>query len=81
MDPIHIMKVNITMNLLKIISIWGATIVLVFQMGTMFQEFKTKLTTYDVAVQDVKDLKNWKQKVEAYYYPAKRIPEQHGTTE
>lgn len=70
MSDIHLLKINITINLIKILSMWGASILIVFRMGVIYADVKTRVVKYDQAVCDVDTLKVWKQKVEAYYYPA-----------
>lgn len=67
-------RAKLTIDAIKIISLWICSISLFFKMGAIYQDFKTKLETYDIAVRDVKELKEWRQKVTAYYLPKKQNP-------
>lgn len=65
---IDILKLNIKINAIKIASMWLATIIIAWKIGKLTIIVENKFSTYDEAVKDVSELKNWKNKVEAYYY-------------
>lgn len=63
----NIQKWNVTINAIRTISMWACTLILSFKLGIIYRDLTTRFAKYDIAVQDVKDLKEWKQLVEAYY--------------
>ena len=65
---LDILKLNIKINAIKIASMWLATIIIAWKVGKLTIVVENKFSTYDEAVKDVSELKQWKQKVEAYYY-------------
>lgn len=65
---IDILKLNIKINAIKIASMWLATIIIAWKVGKLTIVVENKFNTYDQTVKDVIELKNWKNKVEAYYY-------------
>lgn len=72
MTTIQVAKVNITMNLLKIASVWGASILLVYNIGRYADKIETKMIMVTDHEVRIKDLEKWREKVTAYYTPKNR---------
>lgn len=72
MTDIRIARLNITVNAIKIVSLWVCTLGVSWKLSSIWSDVKTKLETYDTAVKDVKELKEWRTKVTAYYLPQKQ---------
>ncbi len=67
-------KFTITLRVATIISLWGSSLLLSWQMSQIYSDIKTRFGTYDSCVKDVvelktdvSDLNKWRDKVNAYY--------------
>ncbi len=56
MSSINLMRLNITMNFLKVASIWGASLFLSFRVGIIWTDIKERLEKYELAASGVKEL-------------------------
>lgn len=67
MSNLNILKVNVTANLIKIISFWVGTVIISTKCTLIAVTINTKFKSYDELVIKVDSLESWKRIVEAYY--------------
>lgn len=78
MGTVDIIRLNIKINAIKIISLWLTTGIMFFKAGSMYKDFISRMDKYDKYETEIKQnkiaidsLERWRNDVTAYYLPKK----------
>lgn len=69
-----IFKLDIKINAIKIISLWGASAMICVKIGTVYNDFLSKISRYENYekeiknnTEDIKELKQWQNNMQIKY--------------